>query len=89
MSERVRFEIERLLILITLSSIDFETIKKFIIQFQSRSMSDPTISDIDFKDKMALVHPLKKIFELILMQHFLLELLNEILKLETAKFYVR
>ena len=52
-------------------------------------MSDPTISDIDFKDKMALVHPLKKIFELMLMQHFLLELLNEILKLETAKFYVR
>ena len=25
------------------------------IQFQSRSMSDPRISDIDFKNKMALV----------------------------------
>ena len=34
-------------------SIDFETIEKFIIQFQSRSMSDPTLSDIDFKNIMA------------------------------------
>ena len=25
------------------------------IQIQSRSMSDPTLSDIDFKNKMALV----------------------------------
>ena len=37
------------------SAIDFESIWKFIIQFQSRSMSDPPLSDIDFKNKMAWV----------------------------------
>ena len=36
-----------------ISSIDFESIQKFIILFQSRCMSDPTLSDIDFKNKMA------------------------------------
>ena len=30
-----------------------KSIQKFIIYFQSRSMSDPTLSDIDFKNKMA------------------------------------
>ena len=29
--------------------IDFESIYDFIIQFQSRCLSDPTLSDIDFK----------------------------------------
>ena len=38
-----------------ISSIDFESIQKFIILFQSRCMSDPTLSDIDFKNKMAWV----------------------------------
>ena len=37
------------------SSIDFASIKKFVIQFQSRSISDPPISDKDFKNKMALL----------------------------------
>jgi len=36
-------------------SIDFESIQNFIILFQSRCMSDPTISDIDFKNIMAWV----------------------------------
>ena len=35
-------------------AIDFESIWKFIIQLLSRFMSDPSISDIDFKNKMAL-----------------------------------
>ena len=39
----------------TPSSIDFESILKFIIQFQSRCMSVPTLSDIDFKNKMIWV----------------------------------
>ena len=52
MSERVGSDIERLRILNHAISIDLE---KFIIQFQSRSMSDPTLSDIDFKNEMAWV----------------------------------
>ena len=36
---------------VNISSMDFESIKKFIIQFQSRSMSDSTLSDIDFRKK--------------------------------------
>ena len=36
------------------SSIDFEAIQKFIIQFQSH-MSDPLLSDIDFKNNLARV----------------------------------
>ena len=35
--------------------IDYKSIKDDIIHIQSRSMSDPTFSDIDFKKKMALV----------------------------------
>ena len=38
----------------TPSLIDFESIKKFIVQIQNRSMSDPPLSDIDFKCKMDL-----------------------------------
>ena len=38
-----------------LSSINFGSILKFNIHFLSRSMSDPTLSDIDFKNKMAWV----------------------------------
>ena len=37
------------------SAIDVESFWKFIIPFQSRCMSDPTFSDIDFKNKMAWV----------------------------------
>ena len=37
------------------SSIDFESIWKFIIQLQSRCMSVPPHSDIDIKNKMAWV----------------------------------
>ena len=36
-------------------SIDFKSVRKFIVQFQSRCMSDPPFSDIDFKNKMAWV----------------------------------
>ena len=35
--------------------IDWKPIEDDIIQIQSRSMSDPTFSDIDFKNKMAWV----------------------------------
>ena len=55
MSERVGADIERLRVWMTLSSIDFESIQKSIIHFQDRYMSDPTLSDIDFKNKMAWV----------------------------------
>ena len=47
------------------SSIELESIGKFIIQFQRRCMSDPTLSDIDFRNKMAWVRTtlnLKNIF---------------------------
>ena len=36
-------------------SIDSTSIKGEVIEIQSRSMSDPTLSDIDLKDKMAWV----------------------------------
>ena len=36
------------------SSGDLESTKKFIIQFQSRRMSDSPLSDIDFRNKMVL-----------------------------------
>ena len=35
------------------SQIDSKPIEDDAIQIQSRSMSDPTLSDIDFKNKMA------------------------------------
>ena len=35
--------------------IDSKSIEDDVIWIQSRSMSDPTLSDIDFKSKMALV----------------------------------
>ena len=41
-------------------SIDLESIKKFVIQFQRRCMSDSIISDIDLKkilDYLGLDHP--------------------------------
>ena len=37
--------------------IDSRSNEDDVIQTQSRSMSDPTLSDIDFKNKMALVYP--------------------------------
>ena len=43
MSERVGSDIQRRLVL----EVDLE------VQFQSRSMSDPPLYDIDFEDKMA------------------------------------
>ena len=43
----------------TSSSICFESIWKFIIQFISRSMSDPTLFDTDLKNKMDSTLPLK------------------------------
>ena len=36
-------------------TIDFESIWKFIIQCKGRSMSDPSLSDIVFKNKIAWV----------------------------------
>ena len=36
--------------------IDSQSIEDDVIRIQSRSMSDPTLSDIDFKNKMALAY---------------------------------
>ena len=58
MSERVGFDIERLWM--TSSSIDLESIEKLIIKFQSRCISDPPLSDIGFKNKMAWVWTILK-----------------------------
>ena len=52
MSERGGSAIERLWFWM---KIDFASLQKFIIQFQSRCMSDPNLSDIDFKNKMTWV----------------------------------
>ena len=41
--------------------INLKTIEDDVIQIQSRSMSDPTLSDIHFKNKMALVWTTLKI----------------------------
>ena len=35
--------------------IDSKSIEDGVIQIQSRSMSDPTLSDIDYENKMAWV----------------------------------
>ena len=48
-SERGKSDREQLWIWIIPSLIDFESILKFIIQFQSCCMSDPPLSGIDFK----------------------------------------
>ena len=55
MSERSGSDIERLWVSMTSSSIDFKSIKKFIIKFQTRCMSDPPLSDIDFLNKTVWV----------------------------------
>ena len=48
MSKRVGSDIERLLNF----EMDSKLIEDEIIQFKIRSMSDPTLSDIDLKNKM-------------------------------------
>ena len=50
MSERNQSDIEPLWIWMTSISINFDSIEKFWIQFQSRFMSDPSLSDIGFKN---------------------------------------
>ena len=55
MSERDGSDIERLCNRMMNFWIDSKSIEYDVIQIQSRSMSDPTSSDIDFKHKMALV----------------------------------
>ena len=52
MSERDGSGIERLRNWMMNFSIDSISIEDDVIQIQSRSMSDPTLSDIDFKIKM-------------------------------------
>ena len=51
MSERVGSDIERPAVIEFLDQL--KSIKDDIVQIQSRSMSDPPLSDIDFKNKMA------------------------------------
>ena len=55
MSERDGSDKERLCNRMMNFWIDSKSIEDDVIQIQSRSMSDPTSSDIDFKHKMALV----------------------------------
>ena len=43
--------------MITHISINRKSIEYDVIEIQSRSLSDPTLSDINFKNKMALVRP--------------------------------
>ena len=38
-------------------SNDSKSIEEDVIQIQSRYMSEATLSDIDFKNKMALIYP--------------------------------
>ena len=40
--------------------IDLKSTEEYVNQIQSRSMSDPTLSDIDFKNKMAWVWTILK-----------------------------
>ena len=49
MSESVGSDIERLWILNDRISIDSKSIESDVIEIQGRSMSDPTLSDINFK----------------------------------------
>ena len=53
MSEPDGSEIGRLWIWMTVFLIEFLSIEKFIIQFQSRCMSDPSVSDIDLQNQLA------------------------------------
>ena len=55
MSEKVGSDIDRLLSLMMNFQIDSKSIEDDDICIQSRSLPDPTVSDIDFKNKMALV----------------------------------
>ena len=47
--------------------IDCKSIEDDCIQIQSRSMSDPTFSDIDFKIKMAWIWTTLKFYDIIYM----------------------
>ena len=47
--------------------IDYKSIEDDVIQIQSRSMSDPTFSDIDFKIKMAWIWTTLKFYDIIYM----------------------
>ena len=46
-------------------SINSKSIKYDVIEIQSLSMSDPTLSDMDFKNKMAWVRTTLKMIQLI------------------------
>ena len=62
MSVRGGSDIERLWISMTSDSINLESIEIWSFKIQSRSMKDPTLSDIDFKHEMSLVWTTLKIF---------------------------
>jgi len=55
MSEKVGSDIKRLWNRVMNFWIDSKSIEDNVIRIQSRFMSDPTFSDIDFRNKMALV----------------------------------
>ena len=55
MSQRVGSDIEQLLNWMMNFWIDSKSIKIDFIQFKSRSISDPTLSDIDFKNEIAWI----------------------------------
>ena len=64
MSEWDGSDIERLRNWMMNFSIDSIPIEDEVIQIQFRSMSDPTLSDIDFKNKMVWVRTTLKLFHM-------------------------
>ena len=54
--------------------IDSESIENGVILFQSRSMSDPNLSDIVFENQMALVWTILNNFEFMLTKMNLFQL---------------
>ena len=62
MSERDGYDIQRLCNWMMNFKIESKTIEDDILLILSRSMSDPSLSDIDFKNKMALVWTTLKCF---------------------------
>ena len=67
MSERDGPDVERRWNWMMNFLIDYKSIEDDVIHIQSRSMSDPTFSDIDFKIKMALILTTLKFYDIIYM----------------------
>ena len=71
MSERDGPDIERRWNWMMSFLIDYKSIEDDVIHIQSRSMSDPIFSDIDFKIKMAWIWTTLKFYDIIYMINLL------------------